>query len=155
MDNNSTKHLTANQDSHWPSLWILLYGNYGPRSPEGRRMIIRSSLALVAMLICVLSSALLHSVIPKRIVRLILAITPSVAFTFIVWEFRRYLSALDELARRMQLEAAAWTYLCALPAAMLLGGLGFVYHWHVNWYWFLALEPMRAIWLYFVSRRYQ
>jgi len=155
MDNNSAKDRAANRDAHWPFVWILLYGNYGPRSPEGRRIIIRSSLALVAMLICVLLSVLLRSVIPKGVVRLILAITPSVVFAYIAWEFRRYLSALDELARRMQLEAAAWTYLCALPAAMLLGGLGFVYHWQVNWYWFLALEPMRAVWLYSVSRRYQ
>ena len=107
------------------------------------------------MLICMLSARLLRHFIPKDIVRLMAAITPGVVFAYIAWESRRYLSALDELARRMQLEAMAWTYLCALPAAMLLGGLGLVYHWRVNWFWFLALEPMRAVWLYFVSRRYQ
>jgi hypothetical protein len=155
MENDSTKHLPANHDSRWPAGWILLYGSFGARTPEERRFFVRSNVALFAMAVCMLSSVFLHRFIPKGIARTVFAIAPGATFTYIAWEFRRYLSALDELARRMQLEAAAWTYLCALPAAMLLGGLGFVYHWHINWYWFLALEPMRAIWLYILSRRYQ
>jgi hypothetical protein len=155
MDNDPSNDLSANRNSHWPAVWILLYGNYGPRSPEGRRYFVRSNIALFAIVVCMVLLALLRHVIPMSIARLVAAITPGVAFAYIAWEYRRYVSALDELARSMQFEAVAWTYLCALPVAMLLGGLGFAYHWRVNWYWFVALEPMRAVWLYFVSRRYQ
>ena len=102
-----------------------------------------------------LSSVLLRSLVPKGSLDLIAAFAPGAAFIYIAWEFRKYLSALDELARRIQLESIAWTYLCGLALAMLFGGLGMVYGWRLNPLWFIVLEPVRAGWLYFVSRRYQ
>jgi hypothetical protein len=75
---------------------------------------------------------------------------PGIAFTYITWSLRGYLLALDELARRMQFEAMAWTYLCGMAGAVFLFGLGI----SVNPAWFLALEPVRGAWLYVVSKRY-
>jgi hypothetical protein len=75
---------------------------------------------------------------------------PAVAFAYIAWALRRYLLALDELARRLQLEAMAWTYLCGLPVALLLWGLGIT----INPLLILVLEPVRGMWLYILSRRY-
>jgi hypothetical protein len=111
-------------------------------------------MALVVMALSMILGALFRPGGANSIVALITAIAPGLTFIYIVWEFRRYLLALDELARRIHFEAIACTYLVALPAAMLFGGLGLVYDWRLNALWFVAFEPVRAAWLYFISRRY-
>ncbi len=102
-----------------------------------------------------LVGALLRHSVPGGILKIVIALAPGGTFIYIAWEFRRYLSALDELARRIQFESIAWTYLSGLALAMLLGGVGLVYNWRFNPAWFIVLEPVRAGWLYLVSRRYQ
>jgi len=82
-------------------------------------------------------------------------LAPGVAFSYMAWEFRKYLAAMDELERRIHMESITWTYLSGLAIAMLLGGFSQVYGWRLNPAWFILLEPVRARWLYFVSRRYQ
>jgi hypothetical protein len=143
-----------NDNSHWPAAPILLYGTFGTRNSAGRRYHRRCSVALAAVLVWMLCAALLRSVVPKGILEAITAIVPGAGFIYAAVEFRKYLSALDELARRIQLESIAWTYLCGLGGAMLLGGIGSVYGWSLSPFWFIVLEPVRAGWLYFVSRRY-
>jgi hypothetical protein len=134
---------------------MLTWGTFGAGSPAGRRYHFRSGLALAAVVVCILGSAFVRATSGNGILAVILAVTPGFAFAYIAWEFQKYLSSLDELARRIQLESIAWTYLCGLAAAMLLGGLGLTYGWRLNAFWFIALEPVRAGWLCFVSRRYQ
>jgi len=155
MNDRSAHESSVNEDSRWPTTPMLAYGTFGMRTPAGRRYHIRCSLALAAMVACFLAPALLRRSVPVGILRIVIALAPGAAFVYIAWEFRRYLSALDELARRIQLESIAWTYLCGLAVAMLLGGIGLVYGWRFNPAWFIVLEPVRAGWLYFVSRRYQ
>jgi len=76
-------------------------------------------------------------------------------FGFIAVAFRRYLLSLDELARRMQLESIAWTYLTVLVLSMGLGTLSLVMKWNFNIiYWFILAEPIRAGWLYLGTRKY-
>jgi hypothetical protein len=147
MDSDPAEDRSANNSPQWPTAPMLMYGTFGTRSPAGRRYHFRSGLALAAMVVCMLSGVLLSAPV-------LTALAPGAAFVYIVWEFRKYLSALDELARRIQLESIAWTYLSGLAVAMLLGGLGLVYGWLPNPLWFIVLEPVRAGWLYFVSRRY-
>jgi hypothetical protein len=103
-----------NEDSRWPKTPMLAYGTFGMRTPAGRRYHIRSSLALAAMAACFLAPALLRRSVPVGILRIVIALPPVAAFVYIAWEFRRNLSALDELARRIQLESIAWTYLSGL-----------------------------------------
>lgn len=153
MDTSLSKDPNGNDSPRWPTGPILAYGTLG--GPDGRRYQLRCGLALAAMVVCVLATVLFRSFIPKTSVRLIAALAPGVGFAYIAWEFHKYLSALDELARRIQLESIAWTYLCGLALAMPLGGLAMVYDWRLNPMWFIVLEPVRAGWLYFVSRRYQ
>lgn len=155
MNDQSPHESSVNEDSRWPTTAMLAYGTFGMGTPAGRRYHIRSSIALAAMAAGFLAPALLRHSVSGGILRIIIALAPGAAFAYIAWEFRRYLSTLDELARRIQLESIAWTYLCGLAVAMLLGGVGFVYGWRFNPAWLIVLEPMRAGWLYFVSRRYQ
>jgi hypothetical protein len=91
--------------------------------------------------------------------RLTLSLVPGIAYSYIAWELRRYILALDELARRIQLEAIAWTYLTGLAVAALVGGVALAYGWQwsslwLNPLWFVFLEPVRGCFLYYVARRY-
>ncbi len=155
MNDQSAHDASVNEDSRWPTAPMLAYGTFGTRSLAGRRYHLRSGLALAAMVACIVAGVLLRHSVPHGILKVVTALAPGAAFLYIAWEFRRYLSALDELARRIQLESIAWTYLCGLAVAMLLGGIGLVSGWRLNPAWFIVLEPVRAGWLCFVSRRYQ
>ncbi len=146
---------SADENSRWPATPILVYGTFGARTPEGRRYHFRCGAALLSMVACMLLGTLLRHVAPGGPLKVAIALVPGATCAYIAWEFRRYLSGLDELARRIQLESIAWTYLSGLAFAMLLGGVGIVYDWRFNPLWFIVLEPVRAGWLYFVSRRYQ
>ncbi len=95
----------------------------------------------------------------------LLLIAVACLITYIAWEFRRYLHQLDELARRMQLEAMACTYITGFVIAAWLGVLWPFSHFLVNWpykptvlfmipFLYFLLEPVRAGWLYYLSRHY-
>jgi hypothetical protein len=155
MNSNLPTESSGNEGARWPTASILAYGTFGARSAAGRRYHARCGIALAAVVVCIFGGAALRTSVPKSILTAIVACAPGVAFIYIAWEFRRYLAALDELARRMQLESIALTYLCGMAAAMLLGGIGLIYNWGFNPGWFILLEPVRAVWLYFVARRYQ
>jgi len=91
--------------------------------------------------------------------KVVFSLAPGAGFLYIAWEFRRYISALDELARRIQFEATAWTYLTGLVVAVLLGGVALVYgrQWNRLWLnplWYVFLEPVRGCFLYYIARRY-
>jgi hypothetical protein len=102
---------------------------------------------------------------PKPVFLSVTTLVGGIAITFIALEFRHYLSEIDELARRMQLEAMAWTYLTGLVVAAWLGVAGAFSQTIAHWafkpevllmipYLYFLLEPVRAGWLYYLSRRY-
>ena len=76
-------------------------------------------------------------------------------FSYISWEMWRYVNGIDELERRLQMEALAWTYLVAMAAAVALGSLSLFLRWNVNPGLLLLLEPLRAWRLYVIAKRYQ
>lgn len=137
----------------WPGASILICGTFGSKTAEGRRYHNRCTAALALMI----AGFILSAWLPPGPERLLQAILPGAAFTFIAWEFRRYLLSLDELARRIQLEAIAGTYLTGLAVSMLFGGIMLAYNldlWFPNPGWFIFLELVRGVWLYVVSRKY-
>lgn len=77
------------------------------------------------------------------------------AFSYISWEWWRYVSSLDELERRLQVEAAAWTYIVGMALAMTLAGVHAVLGWRVFPGWLILLEPLRGWRLYELTRRFQ
>src|SRR5689334_20083863 len=102
MDTNPSHDSSGNDSAQWPAAPMLAYGTFGTRTPAGRRYHFRAGMALAAMAVCMFAGALARHVSPAA--GLIAAIAPRAAFAYIGWEFRRYLLALDELARRIQLE---------------------------------------------------
>jgi hypothetical protein len=122
--------------SKWPACAKLGYGTFGRRTPAGRRYHTRTAIALIAMVALCLGAAILaRDFHHKSLWRVILSLVPGVAYLYIAWELRRYILALDELARRIQPEAIAWTYLTGLGGAALVGGVALVYGWHWNRLW--------------------
>lgn len=138
--------MQTNDNPQWPTKPMIAWGTLG--GPAARRYHRRCALALTAMVVCLIGGALLH-------LKPVAAFGPGLAFAYIAWEFRRYLAELDELARRIQLESVAWTYLTGLVLSMIVGPAGLMYDFHVNATWFMVLEPVRTCWLIFVARRYQ
>ncbi len=149
-----------NDGSKWPSSAMLGYGTFGRRTPAGRRYHFRTAVALIAMLVLASAVALLGLRFPdNRLWLVVLSLIPGAAFSYIAWEFRRYILGLDELARRIQLEAILWTYLTGMAVASIAGGIAMVYGWEWNplWLnpaWYIFLEPVRGCFLYYVARRY-
>ena len=153
METTPSNVPTENDGARWPAACMVAYGTFG--GPAARRYHYRSFFAILVALLCFCSGILFRPFMAKSGLDAITAFGPAIAFVYVAWEFRRYLAALDELARRIQLESIAWTYLCGLVAAILLAGVSVVYGIRFNPIWVFLLEPVRAGWLYFVSRRYQ
>jgi len=145
------------ESSQWPTCSIL-----GIRGPAERRLRACAGLASLAMIVLWPLSVYLwkNHVSPTVLWGIVGALVPGLALGYLSWETRRYWLSLDELARRLQLEAAAWTYLIGIPAGMMLGGVSFVFFDHPSvWFWcspmwVILLEPVRSIVLYFLTRRY-
>jgi MFS family permease len=139
---------------------MLVYGTFGWRTAAGRRYHIRTAIALIAMVVLWSVAAFLAGDFRHNSPwRVMCSLVPGVTVSYGAWEFRRYILALDELARRIQLEAIAWTYLTGWVIATLVGGIALAYggHWNRWWLnplWFVFLEPVRACFLYYVARRY-
>jgi len=130
-----------------------LWGTFGTKTPAGRRYHNRSLAALAVFLFVQFAFGAWREVPAAGA---LIALTPGIVFGFIVWELRRYLLSLDELSRRIQMEAITWTYLLGLVAAMAWSGLVMAYgsSWHIHPVWFLMLEPVRGFVLRSVARRY-
>lgn len=154
----------ANAEAKWPTRSMLLWGTFGTKSPAERRYIVRSCIAAGAGLAILLFAAAMHFRPRPIMVRVVMLATGSV-LTYMAWEFRRYLYQLDELARRMQMEAITCTYLTGFVIAAWLGVLWPFSHFLVHWpykptvlftipFLYFVLEPIRAGWLYYLSRRY-
>jgi hypothetical protein len=142
----------------------LFWGTLGTKTPAERRYKTRTCLA-AALLFCWIVFALVVHFRPKPTIFVITDLLWGTAITYIVWELRRYLYTLDELARRLQFEAMAWTYLTGFVLAVWVGVLAPFSHTLMHWsfkqsllllspFLYVLLEPVRAGWLYYLSRRY-
>ena len=164
MHTENRNSLPNAQKSQWPVRPILFWGTFGTKSPAERRYLMRACLAMIvaAGWILVMLNAPLNS---KSILLPISAVLAGSVITFIAWELRRYLLQLDELARRLQLEAIAYTYLTGFVLAAWMGVLAPFSHTLMHWpykpgflllspFLYFLLEPIRSGWLYYLSRRY-
>lgn len=150
---------SQNESSTWPKASIFFWGSFGSNDPAGRAYHRSCLIALGGML----AWLAIEKFVPLRVVRRDLWSASPLIITlgigYIAFAFRRYLLSLDELARRLQFEAIAWTYLTLLPFALGFAALSRVEHWYFSpaWPllgWFVLAEGMRAGWLYLGTRKY-
>lgn len=147
---------------------MLMYGVFTTRTPAGQRYFRRCLIAYAILILPTLLFLIHHRhYVPRSgwvshgmpTFGHSTAILLPIVCSYIVLEFRRYVLSLDELARRLQVEAMAWTYASGLILAALLLAIWFESLGKVDlaWFcpvWFFLLEPVRACWLYFLCRRY-
>lgn len=105
------------EGADWPYASLMLFGFFGTDTPEGKRLAWRTAAALVLFVVSALGLADgFHSPFPD--VLWVLGLPGSVLA--IGWAYGRYLGALDELNRTIQLKAFVFAY----GAAMTLMAIG-------------------------------
>lgn len=136
----------ADDAARWPMGSMLFIGTFGARhSAAGRRYHSRVWLALGAYV-----GLLIAFGVQGRHESLWLLPLCGATVTFLAYEMWRYVSGLDELARRLQLEAMAITYLIGFVAFFALA----VTPLKLNPGYFIVLEPVRGLVLAWRARRY-
>ena len=165
MNTEHQEHLASTENSQWPSCPIIFWGTFGTKSPAERRYVGSISVAAGVAACWVAAVALTLHFHPIPMIRAMSPFIAAALFSYVAWELRIYLLALDELARRIQLEAMAWTYLTGMVLAAWLGALGSFTHTLLHWkldvgllvfmpFLYAFLEMVRGGWLYRLSRRY-
>jgi hypothetical protein len=108
----------SDDGSRWSVRSMLTCGSLGENNAAARRYYRRSMAALPVLALCMAAA----SYVPGG--RYVMAIAPGLFFLYIAVEFRRYMFAQDELARRIHFESIVMTYLTALAVA---GAVGWLY----------------------------
>ena len=100
---------------HWPWTSMLLIGTFGPHDDASRRYHWRCGWALGGFVVALIVWSAVATQFDAPFLRWIPAMVTAVTFTYIGHELWRLVSSLDELTRRLQLEAMAIAYLVGLP----------------------------------------
>ena len=166
MNVEHQEHLDNAEGSRWSTHAMLFWTTLGTKTPAERRYKTRGALAAAVPVCWILLAFAMR--LPPKVVGATTMLLAGCVISYIAWELRRYLAQLDELARRMQLEAIAWTYLTGFVLAAWFGALialldlfsHALAHSPFNIllvaspFFYFLLEPIRAGWLYYLSRRY-
>ena len=136
----------------WPTRDIFWLGYFGAGTPAGARYRNRCLSALGVLMVVQLMTG--FGLFHVGVWRLVPALAPGLMFGLIAWEWWRYINSLDELARRLQVEAMAFTYIVGVFVMMALGGLATTFAWRLSPTVFIFLELVRAQRLAVLTRRY-
>ena len=164
MNTECQEPLDKGEHSRWSTFATLFWTTLGTGTLAEKRYKRRCCFAAAIAICWVLFAVLVHFR-PKPLIFDITALLGGMVITYMALELRRYLFTLDELARRIQFEAMAWTYLTGFILAAWLGVLAPFSHTLMHWpykqgllllspFLYFLLEPVRAGWLYYLSRRY-
>jgi hypothetical protein len=141
-------------EARWPVWSMLLYGHFGrDATPASRRADLRSRVAIGVFVAAAVAITALAGPEPT-VHRDALSALVGLLLAYLAWERWRYAAGLDELTRRLYLEAFAVTYLIGLTSFAALTLLQPVTGWTVPPIAWLALEPVRAAVLAWRSRRF-
>ncbi len=136
--------------AHYSACTILALGTFGNKTPAGRRFHNRCLTALALLMVSTFAVALL-----PRELRTWGWPVAGLWVSYINWELWRYLNHIDELQRRLQLEAMAFTYVVGIAIAITLGSLALFLRWDINPGLLIFLEPLRGWRLWVLTKRYQ
>lgn len=91
-----------------------------PKDASGRRLLLSGILFFVGYVLALAAAEMTQ--LPQA-ARIAMALVPIAAFIWLLWQLVAGIRQLDELERRIQLEALAVAYPCALVLMMMLGVL--------------------------------
>jgi hypothetical protein len=135
---------------------MLLVGTFGRQSPAGRRYHVRTMLALAVVLAGIFLGPIVGIGLGLPGWGWIPALAVAGAFCYVAHALWQYTSGLDELSRRLQLEAMSLTYLIGLALFMSIAGLSFVIPAlaEIPAWSYLVLDVIRGGVLFVVARRF-
>lgn len=93
------------------------------KKPSGNRILFFGILWAVTYILCLL---VLKESDPSNTFGIILSFIPAIAFVLFIYNFIKGVGAMDEVERRIQLEAAVWGFTLGLLLLMILGLLDLV-----------------------------
>src|SRR5262245_28695263 len=142
--------------ARWPLASMLCIGTFGTaHNPAARRYHRRCWVALAVLIVGSLVSSVAGAAFDAPGTRWVFAALLGGTFSYIAWALWRYVSALDELGRRVQMEAMAITYLVGMAVFMCLAGVQTATKWNISPLLFIGLELVRSAALVVVSRQYR
>lgn len=136
--------------SEWPYGSLLIMGFFGTDSPEGKKLSIRSLLAVVLFIAGFIGAQFFKS---SALIYVSAGLMP-LSILIIVYSYVIYLKSLDTLERLIQLTAFAASYGAVLVIAITIYALNLVICCPLPVVLILLAEPVRGICLYFISKSY-
>ena len=143
----------AETTASWPYKSLLLLGTFGSNDAAGRQYT-RQCWRAVTFLVIVIVLLNLVNIKWPQYTWLPTSLFGAI-FIYIAFALWQYITRLDELARRLQLEAMALTYLVGFAAFLFAGTLGLSFKWTFSPLWYVALEGVRGLVLVVLARRYR
>lgn len=144
---------TRDNRADFPFWSTLMFGHFWGESSASESAKRRSRIAMLMFLIALVVA----SVIPgfeRELRHTFVNVLVGLTLTYFAWEAWRYTTGLDELARRLYLEAFAITYLIGLAMFSVLGVLQDIAGWNISPLVFMVLEPVRLAVLAWRSRQF-
>jgi len=130
-------------------------GTFGCNSAAGRRYHRHAFGALAVLAVAVIVSVWLDRRFGAAVGKWVAGVGTPLVFTYIVAVFHRYIGELDELARRVQLEAVLIAFLFVILGGIALFSVWMFTGWAANPAWVLLAEPVRGVGLIVAARRYR
>jgi hypothetical protein len=146
----------ARNEPSWPYASLFFMGFYGRNSPGGRELSWRTMGALALFLIAAAGvKGVWGHFIPQAFW---IALVPASIFA-IAWAYVIYLRGLDELNRRIQLEAFALSYAATMiiyfaAVSVSLRDLGHIPTIPGLTYLIIFAEPLRGAFLVYLAKKY-
>ena len=146
-------------EARWPYASLLLFGFYGRKSPGGKRLVRETTIGLALF---VVAAVALNTDVESVVLETAFALALPCSVWIIGWAYSRYLQALDELNRLLQLKAFAFSYGAVMALAYGMAGLimadpvRFGAESPVVYLGLLVLaEPLRGVALAYLARKHR
>ncbi len=130
-------------------------GTFGCDSDSARRYHRRAFGSLAWLAIAVALGGVAHRFGKIPVSHWVAGLGTPVVFAYIMWSYYRYVHELDELARRIQLEAALFAFLFVIVGGITLSSIWMFTGWVANPLWVVLAEPVRGLGLVLAARRYR
>lgn len=130
-------------------------GTFGCDSASSRRYHRQAFGSLAVLAIAVALGGAAHKFLNIPVSHWVAGVGTPLVFSYIMWSYYRYVHELDELARRVQLEAVLLAFIFVIVGGIVLSSVWIFTGWAANPMWVLLAEPVRGAGLLVAARRYR
>ena len=123
------------------------------KKSSGRKILFYGILWAVVYIVCLL---IVKKFEPSKTLGFILSFIPAIAFVLFIYNFIKGVGSMDEVERRIQLEAAVWGFTLGLLLLMTLGLLDLVVSLNKEDWGYRHLVPYFIVFYFFgifISKR--